>query len=148
MLWGFYRSPAGQGVHWDHQCCIPAPTGSLAEGRGEMWLQASSNLPQTRVAGRLRDHGAAVASLTTLSLPSDSIPRAAVPSALALCVVQKSLGESCWELSWDMELLLHKLLPSLVFQELSWLNCSAPWLNLWDSWFHPSLVQKCSFGMV
>lgn len=35
-----------------------------------------------------------------------------------------SLGESCWELSWDMELLLHKLLPSLVSQDLSWFNFS------------------------
>lgn len=54
---------------------------SLAEGRGETWLQASSNLPQIRVAARLRDHGATVASLTTLSLPS-------APSAFVLCVVQ------------------------------------------------------------
>lgn len=118
------------------------------KARGEMWLQASSNLPETRVAGRLRDHGAAVAAQTTLSLPSDSSPVAGVCSALGLCVVQESLGESCWELSWDMELLLHKLLPSLVSQELSWFNCSAGWLNLWYSWFHTNRVRKCSFVTV
>ncbi|XP_066057163.1 centriolin isoform X2 [Chamaea fasciata] len=76
--------PSRLEVRWDRQC-----TGSLAEGRREMWLQASSSLPETRAAGMLRDHGAAMASLPTLSLPSDSIPGAGVPSAVALCVVQK-----------------------------------------------------------
>lgn len=78
--------------------------------------------PRNTSGWKLRDREAAVASQTTLSLPSDSIARAGVPSALGLCVVQRSLGESCWELSWAMELLLHELLPSLVFQELSWFS--------------------------
>lgn len=146
MLWGF-PGPQQPGKRVGIAgAALQLPGDLSVKARGELWLQASSNLPETRVAGRLRGRGAAVASQPTLSLPSASIPGAGVGSAL--CVVQKSLGESCWELSWFMELLLHKLLPSLVFQELSWFNCSAPWLNLGDSWFHPSLVQECSFVTV
>lgn len=75
MVWDFFTGPQQPGKHVGiASAAFQLPRNLSVKARGELWLQASSNFPGTRVAGKLRDHGAAVAAQTTLALPSDSIP--------------------------------------------------------------------------